>query len=173
MSFLVPRLRARASAGSAMALRGVRLQSSWKPAVKPGTVPVYDEALAYLEADAQVVRERIEEESQKADSSEESQRRLYGLRVVSEINLPHVRSQYKQGNCVYGMLTTDDLREPVFRHLREQAWRQSGVLNRLVRDGSNTAGRASAMYACLARCGAQRDADRGPRSALWYGPRFW
>ncbi|WFD19995.1 mitochondrial 54S ribosomal protein YmL35 [Malassezia caprae] len=95
--------------------------SSWQPAVKPGSMPVYDQALAYIEADAAALRKKMEEIKQSGEAQEEY---LDALEIVSEINRPSVRAQFTKGEY--------DLSQPVFRHLREQAWRLGGALERLV-----------------------------------------
>ena len=102
---------------------GSRMNSSasWQPVLKPGALPVYDEALAYIEEDAAALRKKIEETKQSGDVQEDY---LDALEIVSEINRPHVRTQFAKGDY--------DLRQPVFRHLREQAWRLGGALERLV-----------------------------------------
>lgn len=95
--------------------------SSWQPAVKPGSLPVYDEALAYIEADAAALRRKLEESKQSGEAQEDY---LDALDIVSEINRPAVRAQFVKGEY--------DLSQPVFRHLREQSWRLGGALERLV-----------------------------------------
>lgn len=94
--------------------------SSWQPALKPGTLPVYDEALAYIEADTAALREKIEAAKQAGEANEDY---LDALEIVSQINRPSIRAQFVQGDY--------DMSQPVFRHLREQAWRQGGALDRL------------------------------------------
>lgn len=104
----------------------VRRQSTqaWQPALKPGTLPVYDEALKFIQQDAVSLREQIAQAKQAGDaSSEEAQRRIYALEVAAGINDPSVRAQFRRGDY--------DLSKPVFRHLREQSWRRNGALDRL------------------------------------------
>lgn len=104
----------------------VRMQSThaWKPALRPGTLPVYDEALKFIEQDAASLREQIAQAKQAGSaSSEEAQRRIFALEVAAGINEPSVRAQFRRGDY--------DLSKPVFRHLREQSWRRNGALARL------------------------------------------
>ncbi|WFD36056.1 mitochondrial 54S ribosomal protein YmL35 [Malassezia cuniculi] len=100
-------------------VRGVRMQSSWTPAVARGKVPAYDAALAYISEDAAQQASRAEDAA-KAGSDAAV---VDALRVTAEINLPHVREQFISGEY--------DLTRPVFRHLREQAWRRGGPLAQL------------------------------------------
>ena len=103
------------------AVRGIRAQStsSWKPAVARGTVPAYDAALAYITDDAAAQASRAEQAAAAgADAAQ-----VDALRITAEINLPHVRMQFLSGQY--------DLSRPVFRHLREQAWRLGGPLAQL------------------------------------------
>jgi len=95
--------------------------ASWQPAVKPGSMPVYDQALAYIEADAAALRKKMKETKESGKAQEDY---LDALEIVSEINRPSVRAQFSKGDY--------DLSQPVFRHLREQAWRLGGALERLV-----------------------------------------
>lgn len=109
----------RASGRTARVL-GRRMESTWKPAVQKGALPVYDEALAYVEADAAAQKARLQAVKQSNENAELAD----ALEIASEINLSHIRSEFTSG--------TYDLRRPVFRHLREQAWRLGGSLDQLV-----------------------------------------
>lgn len=87
----------RARGAAARALRsGVRMESTWHPAVSSGKVPVYDAALAYIEEDAAALREKLAQAKQSGAAPAEH---LDALEIVSEINLPHVRAQFRAGNC--------------------------------------------------------------------------
>ncbi|WFC98425.1 mitochondrial 54S ribosomal protein YmL35 [Malassezia yamatoensis] len=97
------------------------MQSSWSPVVPKGKVSVYDEALAFIEADSKAQRERRNIAKEQKASSQEL---IHAYEVASEINLPQVRNQFLAGEA--------DLSKPVFRHLREQAWRLGGSLHQLI-----------------------------------------
>ena len=138
--------RAASAVGGSGAPHGVRAAAvraesthAWKPALERGKLPVYDKELAFLEADAKQQRALLDTERAKP-TTEEQKQRVDALSILSEINLPHVRQEFVQGKCAYCMLSwrgwltgADDMRRPVFRHLREQAWRLGGSLAQLVR----------------------------------------
>ena len=73
----------------------------WNPPVKPGSLPVYDEALKYIEADAARLRKeledlrlkvsRLEKGGNNADELEKLREKVGILEVQSEINRPSVR----------------------------------------------------------------------------------
>lgn len=107
------------AARSAPRVLGRRMQSQWKPVLEKGKLPAYDEALAFVEADAAVQRERLSEAKQSGKVALAD-----ALEIASEINLPNIRAEFLGGEY--------DLSRPVFRHLREQAWRLGGALDRLV-----------------------------------------
>lgn len=83
----------------------VRAESThaWKPALERGKLPVYDEALAFLEADAKQQRALLDTERAKP-TTEEQKQRVDALSILSEINLPHVRQEFVQGKCAYCLL---------------------------------------------------------------------
>ncbi|WFD31372.1 mitochondrial 54S ribosomal protein YmL35 [Malassezia sp. CBS 17886] len=109
--------------------------TQWKRPVDSGSVPVYDEALAYVDADSRLQRTRLEKlrgegragnGGPSGDPSSEGgadPALVDSLEIVSEMNLPAVRASFLHGDY--------DLRRPVFRHLREQAWRVGGPLEKL------------------------------------------
>ncbi|WFD02756.1 mitochondrial 54S ribosomal protein YmL35 [Malassezia obtusa] len=109
-----------AAARSAPRVLGRRMQSQWAPVLEKGKMPVYDEALAFVEADAAALRERVAE-AKKSDANPEL---VDAYEIASEINLPQIRADFLNGK--------GDLGRPVFRHLREQAWRLGGSLDQLV-----------------------------------------
>lgn len=109
------------AARAAPRVLGRRMQSQWKPAVEKGKMPAYDEALAFVQADSAAQRERLADAKKQSDVSPQL---VDALEVASEINLPEVRAAFLQGQ--------GDLSRPVYRHLREQAWRLGGALDRLV-----------------------------------------
>ncbi|WFD42510.1 mitochondrial 54S ribosomal protein YmL35 [Malassezia psittaci] len=109
------------TAGVMPRLLGRRMQSNWSPVVPKGKLPVYDEALAFIEADSKVQRELRDIAKEQQGSSKEL---IYAHEVASELNLPEVRNQFLAGEA--------DLSKPVFRHLREQAWRLGGSLDQLI-----------------------------------------
>ena len=72
---------------------------AWKPVLKPGTLPVYDEALKFIEQDAASLREQIAQAKQAGSaSSEEAKRRIFALEVAAGINEPSVRAQFRRGD---------------------------------------------------------------------------
>lgn len=80
--------------------RLVRMQSTqaWKPVLKPGVMPVYDEALKFIQQDTEALREQLAQV--KSDASENAQHRAYALEVASEINNPSVREKFRNGDCM-------------------------------------------------------------------------
>lgn len=104
---------------AAAVVRGARMQSSWAPAVARCKVPAYDAALAYINEDAAQQASRAE----AAAAAGADAALVDALRVTAEINLPHIRDQFASGQY--------DPTRPVFRHLREQAWRRGGPLAQL------------------------------------------
>ncbi|PSR83331.1 hypothetical protein PHLCEN_2v5768 [Hermanssonia centrifuga] len=100
-----------------------------------GVLRAYDEALAYIKKDSNVVKAELEEYKAslaKAESSPESdsskverlKEKVKILEIQSEINLPSVRWKARNGLA--------DLTKPIYRHLVEQRWREDGVLDMLM-----------------------------------------
>jgi len=78
---------------------GVAITSEPKKWSRPlgiGVLPVYDEALAYIEKDAAIKRERLES-LRKANDGSVSSEALIKLEIESEINLPEVRWKFENG----------------------------------------------------------------------------
>ncbi|KAH8977882.1 PEBP-like protein [Lactarius akahatsu] len=103
----------------------------WNPPVAPGAIPAYDQALAYIRADAAAVqveadalRLSIEKGVVPTEDVEDAKKRLEVLEVMAQINLPEVR--WKAAN---GMA---DMSQKVYRHLVEQRWRNEGALDLLM-----------------------------------------
>ncbi|KAI9437002.1 PEBP-like protein [Lactarius indigo] len=103
----------------------------WNPPVAPGVIPAYDQALAYIRADAAAVqveadalRLSIENGVVPTEDVEDAKKRLEVLEVMAQINLPEVR--WKAAN---GMA---DMSQKVYRHLVEQRWRNEGALDLLM-----------------------------------------
>ncbi|PKI84094.1 mitochondrial 54S ribosomal protein YmL35 [Malassezia vespertilionis] len=104
-------------------LLGRRYMADWKPAVQSGKVPVYDEALKFVAEDAATLGKRHEQIQRTTGDPKEKRAMLDALEIAREINIPSVRAQFAQGAY--------DMQKPVFRHLREQAWRRGGALEQL------------------------------------------
>ncbi|KAL5535788.1 MRPL35 [Sanghuangporus sanghuang] len=122
----------------------------WNPPVKPGSLPVYDEALKLIKEDSlhlkkelKSVLARVQEvekelqvlsgatEGGEVEKKVELERELGRLRkkigtleIQSEVNLPWVRWYAANGMA--------DLTKPVYRHLVEQRWRNYGALDLLM-----------------------------------------
>ncbi|KAL5519253.1 MRPL35 [Sanghuangporus vaninii] len=124
----------------------------WNPPVKPGSLPVYDEALKLIKEDSlrlkgelRTALARVQEvekelrvlssagamEGGEVEKKVELEKELGLLRekvetleIQSEINLPWVRWYAANGMA--------DLTKPVYRHLVEQKWRNYGALDLLM-----------------------------------------
>ncbi|KAL5494969.1 MRPL35 [Sanghuangporus weigelae] len=121
----------------------------WNPPVKPGSLPVYDEALKLIKEDSLHLKrelktvlarvQEVEKELQVLSSAEGSEvekkvelekelerlrERVKILEIQSEINLPWVRWYAANGMA--------DLTKPVYRQLVEQKWRNYGALDLLM-----------------------------------------
>ncbi|GAC75072.1 phosphatidylethanolamine binding protein [Moesziomyces antarcticus T-34] len=119
-------LRARAFSSSAP----TSSSSSWTPVLKPGTLPAYDEALAFLSSHADSVRSKAESlDSTHASLSAEDRAALKeSLEVAARINDPATLARFAASQP-----TRYDAADPVLRYLRERVWRNdSGVLAKLM-----------------------------------------
>ncbi|KAI5121147.1 hypothetical protein M0805_007145 [Coniferiporia weirii] len=117
----------------------------WNPPMKPGLLPVYDEALklisedsARLRAELAEVRARavevekaLESEGKEGETREALEEELRALRkkvgileIQCDINRPSVRWSAANGMA--------DLTKPVYRRLVEQKWRNYGTLDLLM-----------------------------------------
>ncbi|KAI0274001.1 phosphatidylethanolamine-binding protein [Russula aff. rugulosa BPL654] len=103
----------------------------WNPPVAPGVIPAYDEADAYIRADAAAVqaeadtlRSSLENGQVPTEGIEDAKKRLDVLEIMAQVNLPEVR--WKAAN---GMA---DMNQKVYRHLIEQRWRNEGALDLLM-----------------------------------------
>ncbi|KAK0553289.1 mitochondrial 54S ribosomal protein YmL35 [Tilletia horrida] len=92
------------STSSATGPGDTRIASQWKPALPPGREPAYDAALEFLK----------EHRNQQSDKDG----------VEAWVNDPEVLWKFAHDDV--------DLSQPVFRFLREKAWRQNGALDRLL-----------------------------------------
>jgi len=121
----------------------------WVRPLEPGALPAYDEALAYIELDAANKRAELARRCRVRDDEgrQWSTEQLEQLEVESEINLPEVRWNFKQGDSMWSPLLcvaawclfylfgfSVDLSKPVYRYLFNQRWRKMGRLDRLVRN---------------------------------------
>ena len=148
-----------------------RMQSTytWQPALKPGTLPVYDEALKHIEHDSATLRDQIAKEKQQADmSSTDVQERVYALEVASDINQPSVRAQFRRGTCTYLWCTKLTLCDRLHGEACIPPHARAGMATRR---RSEPADRTHPPHACLARRCTQDHADRGSRGSLWLWSR--
>ncbi len=80
----------------------------WNPPVAPGFIPAYDEALAYIRADAAAVQREadalrlsIEKGEVPTEDVEDATKRLDVLEVMAQVNLPEVRWKAANGMGLY------------------------------------------------------------------------
>jgi large subunit ribosomal protein L35 len=76
----------------------------WNPPVAPGLIPAYDQALAYIRADAAAVqaeadalRLSIEKGEVPTEGLEDAKKRLDVLEVMAQVNMPEVRWKAANG----------------------------------------------------------------------------
>jgi large subunit ribosomal protein L35 len=87
-------------------LRRTPQKDKWTPALAPGVLPAYDEALALILKDANQKRAELEELKKQLESTSDSERnlilkRLEKLDIESEINVPEVRWNFRMGLCTF------------------------------------------------------------------------
>ena len=123
----------------------------WNPPVAPGVIPAYDEAVAYIRADAaalqaeaDALRLNLENKQVQTEVIEDAKERLDVLEIMAQVNLPEVRWKAANGmgecyNSIFtkryifnGTLSVADMNQKVYRHLIEQRWRNEGALDLLV-----------------------------------------
>jgi large subunit ribosomal protein L35 len=80
----------------------------WNPPVAPGFIPAYDEAVAYIRADAAAVqaeadtlRSSLENGQVPTEGIEDAKKRLDVLEIMSRVNLPEVRWKAANGMGLY------------------------------------------------------------------------
>ncbi|GAA5956966.1 hypothetical protein JCM3765_006654 [Sporobolomyces pararoseus] len=91
--------------------------ASYTPPIKPGVLPAYDQALAYLSQDREQKLKQLEELKK---NNEADQSTLEKLEVEAWSNDPETRWRANNGQA--------DLSKPVFRFLAERKWRKEGDL---------------------------------------------
>lgn len=76
----------------------------WNPPVAPGVIPAYDEAVAYIRADAAAVQAEVDTLRSSLDNGqvptegiEDVKERLDVLEVMAQVNLPEVRWKAANG----------------------------------------------------------------------------
>jgi large subunit ribosomal protein L35 len=76
----------------------------WNPPVAPGVVPAFDEAVAYIRADAAAVqaeadtlRSSLENGQVSIEGIEDAKERLDVLEIMAQVNLPEVRWKAANG----------------------------------------------------------------------------
>ncbi|BGP17591.1 hypothetical protein JCM10213_001240 [Rhodosporidiobolus nylandii] len=90
--------------------------ASYAAPLKPGVLPAFDEAVAYIARDREAKLEQLEQ--LRKDGADKAQ--LEKLEVEAWSNDPETRWRAKNGQA--------DLSKPVYRHLAERAWRKEGDL---------------------------------------------
>ena len=80
----------------------------WNPPVAPGVIPAYDEAVAYIRADAAAVqaeadtlRSSLENGQVPTEGIEDAKNKLDVLEVMAQVNLPEVRWKAANGMGLY------------------------------------------------------------------------
>ena len=80
----------------------------WNPPVAPGVIPAYDEAVAYIRADAAAVqaevdtlRSSLENGQVPTEGIEDAKKRLDVLEIMAQVNLPEVRWKAANGMGPY------------------------------------------------------------------------
>jgi len=80
----------------------------WNPPVAPGVIPAYDEAVAYIRADAAAVqaeadtlRSSLEDGQIPTEGIEDAIKRLDVLEIMAQVNLPEVRWKAANGMGLY------------------------------------------------------------------------
>jgi len=84
----------------------------WNPPVAPGVIPAYDEAVAYIRADAAAVqaeadalRLSLEKGEVPNEGIEDARKRLDMLEIMAQVNLPEVRWKAANGLGLYSYPT--------------------------------------------------------------------
>jgi large subunit ribosomal protein L35 len=78
----------------------------WNPPVAPGVIPAYDEAVAYIRADAAAVQAEADTlrsslENGQTEGIEDAKKRLDILEIMAQVNLPEVRWKAANGMGLY------------------------------------------------------------------------
>ena len=104
--------------------------ASWQPLLKPGVLPAYDEALAFLSSHSTSLRSRLarlDDEHPDLTPADKAALRE-SLEIAAAINEPSVLAAFQASSP-----TSYDAGNAAFRHLRERVWRHdSGVLAKVV-----------------------------------------
>jgi large subunit ribosomal protein L35 len=76
----------------------------WNPPVRPGVIPAYDEAVAYIRADAadvqaeaDALRLSLDKGEVPTEDVEDAKKRLDMLEIMAQVNLPEVRWKAANG----------------------------------------------------------------------------
>ena len=76
----------------------------WNPPVAPGVIPAYDEAVAYIRADAasaqaeaDTLRSSLENGQVSTEGIEDAKKKLDILEIMAQVNLPEVRWKAANG----------------------------------------------------------------------------
>jgi large subunit ribosomal protein L35 len=76
----------------------------WNPPVPPGFIPAYDEAVAYIQANAAAVKAEadalqlnLEKGQVPIEGLEDAKKKLNTLEIMAEVNLPEVRWKAANG----------------------------------------------------------------------------
>ncbi|CAD6898909.1 unnamed protein product [Tilletia controversa] len=117
---LTPSKRERKSAETSSSSASTMSKStSWQPALPSGLEPAYDAALAFLGQHKQAKVQAAEALRSKGQATQADK-----ILVEGNVDDPQTRWLFSNGQV--------DLSLPVFRFLREQAWRKNGALDRLL-----------------------------------------
>jgi large subunit ribosomal protein L35 len=80
----------------------------WNPPIVPGVIPAYDEAVAYVRADAAAVQAEVDSLRSSLESGqvptegiENAKERLDVLEIMAQVNLPEVRWKAANGMGSY------------------------------------------------------------------------
>ncbi|EGG01869.1 uncharacterized protein MELLADRAFT_117698 [Melampsora larici-populina 98AG31] len=103
------------------------LRTPRQPIVRPGVIPAYDEAIAFLKQNSKQLELKLGELQLKLKENpndENLKKTITKLEIESQINDVNVRVRHKAG--------LGDMSKAVYRHLKEKEWREAGRLGRLM-----------------------------------------
>lgn len=91
----------------------LQADSAWKPALEPGTLPAYDEALKFLAAHSEKQKTRLQllktelSNAQDTEQRSELERQVRRAEVTCEINDPASRWAFQNGRRASSHTTQD------------------------------------------------------------------
>ncbi|KAH9808256.1 phosphatidylethanolamine-binding protein [Melampsora americana] len=98
-----------------------------QPIIRPGLIPAYDEAIAFLKQNSRELESKLSELQSKLKENpndENLKKSITKIEIESQINDVNVRVRHKAG--------LGDMSKAVYRHLKEKDWREAGRLGRLM-----------------------------------------